>query len=112
MRKRVVLPGAGALALILIGCNPEDASNLKRDTSQLARSTGESLKNASLAAKVNGVLSVWKGIDMSGFRVEVKDGVVTLSGHVRTKEERREVEHVVKQVRGVDKVISSLTVKP
>lgn len=94
------------------GCNPQDASNLKRDTSQLARTTAESLSNAGLAGKVNTVLSVWKGIDMSGFRAEVKEGEVTLVGHVRTSKERAEVLHVVNQVRGVEKVINKLTVKP
>jgi hyperosmotically inducible periplasmic protein len=102
----------GILSTLLWGCNPQDADNLKRDTGQLARTTGESLKNASVAAKVNGVLSVWKGVDMSGLHVEAKDGVVTLGGHVRTKQEKAIVENVVRQIRGVDKVISQLRVQP
>lgn len=106
--------GAGALALLigLCGCNPQDAKNLSQDTAHLAKDTGQALGSATLAGKVNGVLSLRKGVDMSGLHVDAKDGVVTLSGHVRNTEERRRVVETVNEIRGVDKVIDNLHVAP
>lgn len=105
---RRVLLAAFATLPGLCGCNPEDTSNLQRDTSQLAKTTAESLSNAALAAKVNSVLAVWKGVDMGGFRVEARDGVVTLVGQVHTEKERSEILRVVNQIRGVNWVIDRL----
>jgi osmotically-inducible protein OsmY len=102
-----------ALALLagLAGCNPEDARNLKQDVGSVTQHTGESLGNAKLAASVNTVLALRKGVDMSGLHVEAKDGVVTLGGHVRNAEERRRVVETVQGIRGVDKVINKLRVQ-
>jgi osmotically-inducible protein OsmY len=97
---------------LLIGCNPQDAQNLTQDTRQLAEHTGQALGSASLAAKVNTVLSIRKGVDMSGLHVEAKGGVVTLGGHVRNAEERRRIVDTVEGIRGVDKVVDNLHIQP
>lgn len=104
--------GAAALLGGLSGCNPRDASNLSQDTKQIAQHTGEAVGSATLAAKVNTVLSLRKGVDMSGLHVDAQDGVVTLGGTVRNAEERTRIVDTVQNTRGVDKVINNLKVKP
>ena len=98
--------------VVLAGCNSSDQKNLTEDTKKLASTATEAAGNASLAGKVNGVFSVWKGIDMNGWQVEAKDGVVTLTGDVRNKTEKNRILYVVHQIRGVDKVVDNLKVKP
>jgi osmotically-inducible protein OsmY len=107
-KRRVSAAGMGAFltAVLLAGCNSEDARNLSQDTRQLAQHAGESLGNAGLAGKVNTVLSLRKGVDMSGLHIEAKDGVITLSGHVRDSSERRRVLDTVEGIRGVEKVVA------
>jgi osmotically-inducible protein OsmY len=106
---------AGLLLLVglLAGCNTEDAKNLSHDTATLAKDTGQALGSATLAGKVNSVLSLRKGVDMSGLHVEAKDGVVTIGGHVRNKEEKQRVIETVDGIRGVDKIVATdLRVQP
>jgi len=98
--------GAFLAAVLLAGCNSEDARHLSQDTRQLAQHAGESLGNAGLAGKVNTVLSLRKGVDMSGLHVEAKDGAVTLSGHVRDAAERQRVVETVNGIRGVERVVA------
>ena len=82
-----------------------------QDARTLAQHSGQALGSASLAAKVNTVLSLRKGVDMSGLHVEAQDGVVTLSGHVRNAEERRRVVQTVDGIRGVDRIVNNLRVQ-
>ena len=103
---------AAAGCLVLTGCNASDQKNLTEDTKKLASTATEAAGNASLAGKVNGVFAVWKGIDMNGWQVEAKDGVVTLNGEVRNKAEKNRILYVVHQIRGVEKVVDNLKVKP
>ena len=98
------------LCATLSGCNPEDKSNLGREGGQFVKTAGEALGNAGLAGKVNGVLSVWKGVEMSGWEVQAKGDTVTLTGTVRNQEERARIVNVVKQIRGVEKVENKLEV--
>ena len=105
----------GALLLIglLTGCNPQDAKNLGQDTATLAKDTTQALGSATLASKVNTVLSLRKGVDMSGLHIDAKDGTVTLSGHVRNSEEKKRVIDTVDGIRGVDTLLSKdLRVQP
>ena len=51
-------------------------------------------------------------IDTSGIAVGAKDGVVTLSGHVRTYVEKLKAEQVVRNVRGVHAIAEALEVRP
>lgn len=99
------------LCVLLWGCNEKDKKGLTEDAQKLATTAGTALKNAELAGKVNGVLTVWKGIDMSGFQVQTEGSTVTLEGSVRDEAEHRRVVRVVNQIRGVEKVVDKLTVK-
>ena len=114
MRYKAILRTSAGLILLatLAGCNSEDARNLGQDTRQLAQHTGKAVGNASLVGKVSTVLSLRKGVDMSGLHIEAEGGVVTLSGHVRNTEEEKRIRDTVDGVRGVDKVIDNMRVQP
>lgn len=101
-----------AAALVLaLGCNPRDAEDLKQDASKLAQSTGRSLSNMSLAGKIKAVLGWRKGVDVGTIDVQTEQGRVTLSGTVRTEEERKTVVDTVNGIEGVDSVSDKLEVK-
>jgi len=112
--KKGVVGGLAALTLVSFayGCNPQDAQQLSQDTRHLAEDTGHALGSATLASKVETVLSLRKGVDMSGLHIDTKDGVVTLSGHVRNQEERTRVVNTVNGIRGVDQVVDNLRIAP
>lgn len=98
---------------LLVGCNSQDAKNLGQDTAALAKDTGQALGGATLAGKVNSVLALRKGVDMSGMHIEASGGKVMLSGHVRNSEERQRVINTVDGIRGVDTVeAKDLRVQP
>ena len=98
-------------ALLCIGCNPEDASELKRDAGALAKTTGKVLSNGQLATRVNAALANTKDIDMKGLHIESKDGVITVGGHVDSAAEKRRVLDTVKNVKGVEKVVDQLRIE-
>jgi osmotically-inducible protein OsmY len=99
------------MGLVVLGCNSEDAGDLKRDVGKLAETGGRAIGNAQLVARVNAALAQRKGVDIGGLHVEAKAGVVTLGGHVRDAEERRRVVETVSEIRGVDKVVNNLRIQ-
>ncbi len=104
-RNVITMCVTGALAaMLLVGCNPQDAHNLAADTHNIATDAGRSLGNAGLDSKVGLVLANWKGVDMSGLHIEVSGGDVTISGHVRNKNERNTIVNCVNHIRGVTSV--------
>lgn len=96
--------------LVIAGCNKEDASALSNDAERLGRSAAKAAGNAKVAASVNTVLALRKGISMEGLHVESEGGKVTIGGWVRTREERALVIETVNGIRGVEKVIDQLRV--
>ncbi len=103
----------GVLALILLsGCNPTDQADIKRDAAKLAESSTRTLANAGLAAKVNTVLSLRKGLDTSTFSVESEAGTVTLKGTTPTMKSKQLILELVRETKGVDRIIDKLTVRP
>ncbi len=100
------------LCLVVAGCNPQDAGELKRDAGKFAGTAGTALGNAQLAARVNAALAQRKGVDMKGLHVESKGGVVTVGGHVRNREEKQRVVDTIEGIRGVEKVIDKLRIQP
>jgi osmotically-inducible protein OsmY len=63
-----------------------------------------------LAGKVNMVLALRKGVDMTGLHVDAKDGVVTVSGHVDDQKQKDLVLTTVDSVKGVDTVVDKLNI--
>jgi osmotically-inducible protein OsmY len=100
------------LAVLVAGCNSQDASNLTHDMSQVARDAGKAAGNAQLEARVISVLTQRKGVSMEGLHIEEDHGVVTVSGHVRDAHEKRLVLDTVENTRGVDKVVDKLRIAP
>lgn len=45
-------------------------------------------------------------------QVEVRDGVVYLSGIVRSEEEKERAEEIARDVEGVEKVVNEIEVQP
>ena len=110
---RICAPAAVLLAGVLVGCSPQEQRQLQQDTHNLAQDVGESLRGATLASKVTAVLSVRKGVDLSGIRITSESkGAITLSGHVRNQEERKRVVDTVNGTTGVDKVVNNLRIEP
>lgn len=97
---------------LLIGCNAADQADLKKDASKLAESGSRSLGNAGLAAKVNTVLNLRKGVDTSTFSVESEAGTITLKGTLPSTKAKRLVLELVQETKGVEKIVDKLTVKP
>lgn len=100
------------LVAALIGCNRNDAAELKDDAGSLVETAARSAGNASVAARVNTALALRKDVDMSGLHIEAEGGTVTVGGHVATKADKDRVLALVKLTRGVDKVIDELRVEP
>ena len=98
--------------ILLAGCNAKDASDLQRDVGQVTKTAVRAAGNAQVVARVNAALAQRKGVDMSGLRIENTGGTVTVSGRVRTADERRIVMDTVRGIRGVDKAIDKLRVAP
>ena len=97
--------------LTVVGCNSRDATNITDDAQKFAHDAGRSMSGVSLAAKVNMVLAVRKGVDISGLHVEAKDGVVTISGHVQDDKQKGVVIATADEITGVDKVVDDLKIE-
>ena len=100
-----MLAGAG---LYIVGCDPKNTEDLTRDTAHIAQDASAAMASATQAGKVRAVLSLRKGVELSGISIDAKDGVVTLSGTVRDHAEHRRIVDTVNQIRGVDKVEDKL----
>ena len=59
-------------------------------------------------------ISLASDIDVKGgnLKVDVKDGVVTLSGAVESSMQKDKAAHITKKVKGVKKVVNNIEVKP
>jgi osmotically-inducible protein OsmY len=109
MRKLTFMGVVAALAIA--GCNSEDASNLGQDAKNVAQHAGQAIGGVTLATKVNTALGLRKNIDIKGLHIEAKDGVVTVGGHVSSREEKQRVLDTVDNTVGVDTVIDQLRVE-
>jgi osmotically-inducible protein OsmY len=96
----------------LVACNSQDAADLKRDVGQVAKTATRAAGNAQLVARANATLAQTKGVDVSGIHIEAVGGAVTVGGHVRNAQEKRKVLATVQDIRGVDKVVDKLRIKP
>jgi len=86
----------GAMALLtLIGC----AAMSTRD------SAGESSEDAAITAKVQSSFMADPLVSAAGLNVETKQGVVHLSGTVKTEQERYRAIQLVQSVPGVREIV-------
>jgi len=98
--------------LSLVGCNDSDQADLKKDATKLAESSTRSLANAGLAAKVNTVLNLRKGLDASTFSVESEAGTITLKGTIPTAKAKKLILELVRETKGVERVVDKTVIKP
>jgi osmotically-inducible protein OsmY len=98
--------------LSLVGCNAADQADLKKDATKLAESSTRSLANAGLAAKVNTVLNLRKGLDASTFSVESEAGTITLKGTIPTTKAKKLILELVRETKGVERVVYKTVIKP
>ena len=98
------------IAVGIAGCNPTDSAELAADSKKLAATAQRAATNATVAAKVSTALSLRKGVDMGGLKVEAEGGVVTLKGKTRTSKEKALILDIATNTRGVERVVDQLTV--
>lgn len=99
-------------ALLAAGCSTADTQQISTDAGKLGQSLNQSLTNTTLSGKVLAHMSLRKRIDPAGIRVEVKGATVTLTGSVKTSEERELAATVARETKGVDFVDNKLEVRP
>jgi hypothetical protein len=99
-------------AIIITGCNKQDAKDLTKDAGKLAETAARSAKNAGPVMAVNTVLGLRKGVDITGLHITAQGSTVTVGGHVKTKKEKALILEITQETRGVDKVIDELRVEP
>lgn len=76
------------------------------------RTTGRATDDAVIAAKVKSELAADSGLATAGnVNVEVRSGVVQLSGFVSSADQKHEAEQIARQVAGVTDVSNSIAVQ-
>ena len=83
------------------------------DWAGVGQQTGEVVSDATTVAAVRAALALQKDFDLFGeIDVSAEDGVVTLSGHVATDEQRQLAVLISRGVQGVNEVIDELDIDP
>ncbi|MGH8027011.1 MAG: BON domain-containing protein [Pseudoxanthomonas sp.] len=77
-----------------------------------ATQAGEVVDDAWITTKVKTDLLATKDVSGTGINVDTKNGVVTLTGSVKSKAEADKAVSVARGIKGVAKVDSKLTVSP
>jgi len=99
-----------ALALLAIGCNAQDKTDLQRDATQLGQTAKRAATNATVAGKVETALALRKGVDVKTLHIEADGSTVTISGHVDSALQKQSVLDVANETVGVDRVIDKINV--
>lgn len=89
---------------------------MAREDREKAKGTGESIgsgvDDAWIHTKIRTKLLAEGQLPFGSVKVDVKDNVVTLRGHVKTTEDRTELVNIAKNTEGVKSVRDLLTIKP
>lgn len=89
-------------SLFLTACAP----------TQTSRSTGETLDDAAITARVKTEIAQTQGIgEAAMINVDTYRGVVSLAGFVDSEQQRRIAEQAASKVKGVTRVINNLELK-
>lgn len=101
-RQRASLAGlATAAALFMTGCPESDIPH------------GDEIPQDDPAAtRAQGGMHSDEALHERPVQVEVRDGVVYLSGIVRSEEEKERAEEIARDVEGVEKVVNEIEVQP
>ena len=79
---------------------------------QDSQTVGEYIDDAAITAEVKSKLLVEKNLSSLKISVDTIDGVVTLTGDVKSKEQSDRAAAVAKQVKGVKRVDNKLLIQP
>lgn len=91
------------LTLLLSACAP----------TQTSRSTGQTLDDATITARVKTEIAQAQGIgNAAAINVDTYRGVVSLAGFVDNDQQKRTASQAAMQVTGVAKVVNNLQIKP
>jgi hyperosmotically inducible periplasmic protein len=74
------------------------------------QTVGESMDDSVVTSSVKSQLATDKIATLTRVEVETNNGIVYLTGQVRTAEERSHIGSVVSQVKGVKRVVNNLQV--
>src|SRR5476649_1081959 len=84
----------------VVGCTQQDTDKVSADAKSAAQNAGTAISGAALAGKVETALRLRKEIDASTLHVTAKDGVVTISGTVKSLAEKNAVNAVAMSTTG------------
>jgi len=106
--------GTSLLALCLLsGCSKAERDRMERKADNAAEKTERTMDNAALTTSVKAKLAADVRLaTLTSIDVDSSGSTVTLSGHVKTAEEKDYAESVAKTVDGVTSVINRLEVRP
>jgi osmotically-inducible protein OsmY len=91
-------------ALVAAGCNSADTDKISEDAKGMAKSASETIAGMTLVGKVNTALDLRKDVDTKTLHIEAKDGLVTVTGTVKSSDEKGRVYDLINNTVGVDKV--------
>lgn len=91
---------------------PAHAEEAKNDGPTLTERAGQAIDDAGLLAKIKSSMLRSPEVDGLDVNVDVKDGVVTLSGSADSQAERANAEKIASSADGVKRVENRITVKP
>ncbi len=111
MRKTVAITVA-SLVVGAVAALPAYADDAKKDTQTTTERAGQAIDDASLLAKIKSNMLRSPEVEGLDVNVDVKDGVVTLSGSADTQTERANAEKIASTADGVKRVENRITVKP
>jgi hyperosmotically inducible protein len=91
--------------------NTEGVVSVRNEISVGETTVGQRVDDAALATKVKGSITADPDLNPFNIDVDVKDGVVTLSGVVKTEMARQEAERIARNHDGVRSVVNQLEVQ-
>ncbi|HEV8131649.1 MAG TPA: BON domain-containing protein [Acidobacteriota bacterium] len=89
----------------------EAAKKASEETKEATKKMGEIASDASITAKIKMKFASDEKVSAMNVGVDTKDGMVTLTGEVASKEERERAVELAKSVEGVKMVHSNLKIK-
>ncbi len=106
--------GTSVLALCLLtGCSQTDRNRMEQKAENAAEKTERTIDNAALTTAVKSKLAADVRLGtLTSINVDSSGSTVTLSGHVKTSEEKSYAEDVAKTVDGVSTVVNRLEIRP
>lgn len=111
MRKTIAITVA-SLVVGGVAALPTYADDAKTEGQKTTQRAGQAVDDASLLAKIKSSMLRSPEVEGLDVNVDVKDGVVTLSGSADTQAERANAEKIAKGADGVKRVENRITVKP